>query len=402
MSAKLKVCLIGSGKLLEIVYAHLLSYTAHELYVHMPESFSLSIANNHCAAAREKLRAKRSDDSATLQGVTILTPHSPIEGYDVYWVCHDDVIHNGLLPTLATWLLESTGDKPVIFSSPLTPDATNSLCNFLGSASKLVYYPVEHYPRFTLGRNISSLRRGYIGAVDPSSASELIETLGVSVPDVRCVSLELAAKTYLARQYRAMMSQIMENEIGDILGCDYLAYSELATHLSANSRMYPHVGFNDDSFLKTMPILRQTYSGDDVLYSTLHSTVPRKCDVIVERVQKAWRQAREKFPGEIIPLYLYGVTSEVSGSDVDHSYAMELLLKLLQWSEGVNVYVIDPHVDVSVDNRLLQYRMIKVEESYEKKACRVVLVDHPEFKDGHDLDAFNLVYSGLHYKPTLF
>lgn len=402
MSAKLKVCLIGNGKLLEIVYTHLLTHTAHELYIHMPENCTLSTANSHYATTREKLRVKRSDPSVALQDVTILSPYGSIEGYDVYWVCHDDVIHNGSLSTLATWLLEGVGGKPVVFSSPLTPDAANSLCNFLGDGAKFVYYPVEHYPRFPLGRNVSSLRRGYIGAVDPSPAKELIEILGVSVPDVRCVSLELAAKTYLARQYKAMMSQIMENEIGNILGNDYLAYSELATHLSANSRMHPHIGFNDDSFLKTMPILRQTYGGDDVLYSALHSAIPRKCDAIVESIQNVWSQVREKFPGEIIPLYLYGVTSEVSGSDVDRSYAMELLLKLLQWSEGVNVYVIDPHVDVSVDNRLLQYRMVKVEESYEKKACRVVLVDHPEFKDGHDLDAFNLIYSGPRYKPTLF
>lgn len=402
MNTKLKVCLIGDGKLLEIIYAYLLTYTAHELIVCKPEDSDLSIANLHYAAVQEKLRGKNTREKTILQDVTVLSPSSPIEGYDVYWVCYDDVTNNGALPTLATWLLENVGGKPVVFSSPLTPDSANSLSNFLGFGNVFVYFPIEHYPRFPLGRNVASVRRGYVGSIDISSAKELVEKLGVTIPDVRYVSLELAAKTYLARQYKAMMSQVMENEVGEILGSDYAAYSELCTNLAANSRMSPHVGFNDNSFLNTISLLRQTYAGDDVLFAALHSTMPRKCDVIVERIQKAWSMTREKFPGEVIPLYLYGVSSEVSGSDVDRSYAMEVLLKLLQWSEGVNVCVIDPHVKVDVDNRLLQYRMVKVEESYEKKACRVVLVDHPEFKDGHELDAFNLVYSGRQYKPTLF
>lgn len=402
MNAKLKVCLIGDGKLLELVYSHLLANTAHELHVCMPIDGSLSVANMRYAAMQEAHHGKTRRGESVQQDVKIISPTGPIAGYDAYWICYDDVIHNGTLPTLAPRLLESVNGKPVVFSSPLPPDAANSLCNFLGLGKVFVYFPIEHYPHYQFGRNIASIRRGYIGSLNNESSKELMSSLGVDIPDVRCVSVELAAKTYLARQYKAMMSQIMENEVGEILGNDYAKYDELSTNLAANSRKAPHVGFNDDAFLKTMPLLRQTYAGDDTLFSALHSTTPRKCDVIVERIQQAWTTAREKFPGEVIPLYLYGVTSEVSGLDVDRSYAMEILLKILQWAEGVNVYVIDPHVNADADNRLLQYRMVKVEESYEKKACRVVLVDHPEFKDGHDLDAFNLVYSGRQYKPTLF
>lgn len=397
MNDKLKICILGNGKLLEVIYAHLLWNTEHDLYIHMPEDSKIT-SND----IRHHIRGHSMSGGSPNRAATTLSPTDPIEGYDAYWVGYDDVTQNGILMSLAVWFLEATGGKPVVFSSPLTPDAANSLCNALGDVSKFVYHPIEHYAHRTIGRNTQAIRRGYFGAVDPDSAKELMKSLGVDISDTRCVSIELAAKTYLARQYKAMMSQIMENEVGNILGNDYQEFRALTAQCLGGTRPLPQIGLNDDCLLKTMPILRQTYNGDDVLYSALHSTIPRNCDVIVESVQKAWQQVRERFPGEVVSLYLYGVTSEISGSGVDHSYAMEVLLKLLQWSEGVNVYVIDPHVDVNADNRLLQYRMVKVEESYEQKACRVVLVDHPEFKDGHDLGAFNLVYSGLRYKPTLF
>ncbi len=420
----LRICIIGAGNVGMLRYAHLITKTMHPITLLDKGDISkarLDIFN--LLAPHDVGTSARRNPSNDLQSrVNVLDNCDEIPRlFNVYWICVDsDLTSGGCSPNVDAIIAKlcDVNDQPftIICSTSLHVGASQAYVEQLPPHATFIYHPERYNSNHDLSTNLN--KANYVG-VDSTklfNVSSVLTQLNIHIPLEHYAEYRTVELMKHAENVKRALDTVWQNTLADLCVAADVPYVDFhnfkcridATPAINPEPVVPSVGFGGTCLVNSVAALSHVIPDKNVNAASMLGFINvHRTSELTKHIQMKWLDKREANPGNVVNLILYGVTYKPNSGDLAHSTAMNIVYEILQWTEGVNVFVCDPNIPTATPHRLLYGRMVEAKEALEEDvlALRVLLVEHREFAQTGRYDRrcnipFDLVLSGVRFNPN--
>lgn len=381
----LNICLIGVGNIGKLHYAHLMHNTNHNIYLY--DEVKVNLQMEHQSPLRPDGR------SHNVCGKDI-PPNM-----DVYWVSVDLDTNKpepfyALMERVTQRISDSLVNSHLICSTSTIVGDGYVFRERLKKHSHYIYLPERFNSNHDLETNLGKRRYVGIERSDIYTSMELLRRMAIHV-DARCiVSIRTAEFMKHVENTKRALDVVWHNDVINAAvndGVDASEFKQLNAILSTDKPINPEpirasVGYGGQCLANSVAQVARRSSSH--LIRNIERANNFHIADSIENIKSAWLSSRESHAGTPVRLVLYGVAYKPNGTH-HCSPALAIIHELMNWCEGVGLYVCDPTLDYSVaaTHRLLMHRMLTLNEARDDMvaSCHVKLVASREF-DGLPFD----------------
>lgn len=324
------------------------------------------------------------------------------EGMDIYWVNVDldtnDPTSYGRFQALMGEIISRMSDtSTIICSTSMIIGDGDNYRKMMNGKGTYIYLP-EHY-NSDHSYDANSMKPLYAGIAeeDREVAIGVLSSLNVpAISEVSVVDIRTAEFVKHAENARRALDVVWHNMLFDIASIEGVSCHQLQESLTRIALAKPinpepmraSIGYGGKCLVNSVAQLTRRNSPMNELLSATWMANHHRIMTIAESIKKHWLQAREHHQGIPVMLIIYGVTFKRNSPSLLYSPAMTILGSILNWCEGMHVYVVDPYIERGTSDPFLYGRIISPEEANapNMKALRVQLVAHGTFAD-YPMDA---------------